>query len=29
MDDFDFYRIYKTLHVLSVIMLGGGIAIGR
>ena len=27
MDDFDFYRLYKTLHVLSVIALGGGIAI--
>ena len=27
MDDFDFYRIYKTLHVLFVIAMGGGIAI--
>jgi uncharacterized membrane protein len=26
-DDFDFYRLYKTLHVLAVIYLGGGIAI--
>ena len=24
MDDFDLYRLYKTLHLLSVIVLGGG-----
>jgi hypothetical protein len=27
MDDFDFYRLYKTLHVLSVILLAGGVGI--
>jgi uncharacterized membrane protein len=27
MDDFDFYRLYKTLHVLSVALLAGGITI--
>jgi hypothetical protein len=26
-DDFDFYRLYKTLHILSVTVLAGGIAI--
>jgi uncharacterized membrane protein len=26
-DDFDFYRLFKTLHVLAVILLGGGIII--
>lgn len=24
MDDFDLYRLFKTLHVLSIILLGGG-----
>ena len=24
MDDFDLYRLFKTLHVISVVMLGGG-----
>jgi hypothetical protein len=27
MDDFDFYRLYKTLHVLAVMLMAGGIAI--
>ena len=27
MDDFDFYRLYKTLHMLAVILLGGGIIV--
>ena len=27
MDDFDWYRLFETLHMLSVILLGGGIAI--
>ncbi len=24
MDDFDFYRLFKTLHVIAVLLLGGG-----
>ncbi|MPZ47790.1 MAG: DUF2269 family protein [Dehalococcoidia bacterium] len=24
MDDFDFYRLFKTLHVIAVVLLGGG-----
>ena len=27
MDDFDFYRLYKTLHVLAVTLLAGGITV--
>ena len=27
MDDFDLYRLLKTLHVLSVLMLGSGIVV--
>jgi uncharacterized membrane protein len=27
MDDFDLYRLFKTLHVISVVVLGGGIVL--
>jgi uncharacterized membrane protein len=26
-DDFDFYRLFKTLHVISVVLLGGGVVL--